>query len=544
MRRWFTLAAAALMTSQAAQGAIAAPVVDAPAGRVEGRESAGMRTFLGIPFAQPPVGNLRWRPPVPMPKWNGVRSATDFGPACYQPVSSLSTVYSPRAPLPMSEDCLTLNIWSPAKAKKAPVLVWIHGGALVTGSSREEMYDGSKLADRGLVVVSINYRLGVLGWLAHPQLSAENKDRLSGNYGLFDQIAALRWVKDNIGAFGGDASNVTIAGESAGALSVMFLMESPPAQGLFHKAIAERAYMITMPALRKGVFGQPSGEAIGEMLQAGLGKAGISELREIHAGDLTNLAAKLGFAPWGMVDGKILPEQMVTAFDSGQQSSVPILAGFNQGEIRSLTILAPKAPATAAAYEAQIRKNYGDLADAFLKLYPASDYRESILATTRDGLYGWTAERLVRDQARRGHPSYLYLFDHGYPAMDSAGLHAFHASELPYVFGTPDRLGPNWPKVPDTPGEKAMSEAMLDYWASFAAHGQPKAKGQADWPAYDATRAYMHFADKPKPERELMPGMFTLNEEVMCRRRAKGDQPWNWNVGLASPAMPPKVPGC
>ncbi len=544
MRRLVTLAATALLISQTANAAGTAPVVKAPAGAVQGMENAGTRTFFGIPYAQPPVGELRWRPPVPLAKWSGVRPASDFGPACFQPVSKIASVYTPAAPLPMSEDCLTLNVWAPAHAAKAPVFVWIHGGALVTGSSREQMYDGRKLAERGIVVVSINYRLGVLGWLAHPELSPENADMLSGNYGLMDQIAALRWIKDNIRSFGGDPLNVTIAGESAGALSVMFLMESPPAQGLFHKAVAQSAYMITMPELKKAAFGQPSGEAVGTMLQGGLGAKSIGDMRAIEPEALVASSAKLGYAPWAMVDGKYLPDQMVTSFDRGEQSGIPILAGFNQGEIRSLTILAPKAPETAADYEKEIRTRYGELADAFLKLYPASDYRESILATTRDGLYGWTAERLVRNQTARGAASFLYLFDHSYPAMDAAGLHAFHASELPYVFGTPDKLGPNWPKIPSTAGEPALSEAMLDYWASFAKDGKPRAKGQPDWPAYDGSRAFMHFADGPKPAQGMMPGMYELNEEVMCRRRAQGDQPWNWNVGLASPPMPPRAAGC
>jgi para-nitrobenzyl esterase len=520
------------------------PIVEAPAGALVGRTADVTRVFLGIPYAQPPVGELRWRPPLPLAKWNGQRQAAAFGPACYQPVSKLATVYSPPAPLPMSEDCLTLNVWAPANAKKAPVLVWIHGGALATGSSREGMYDGRKLADLGLVVVSINYRLGILGWLAHPELSAESNDQLSGNYGLLDQIAALHWVKDNIAAFGGDSSNVTIAGESAGALSVMFLMESPLALGLFHKAIAQSAYMITMPELKKSAFGQPSGEAVGMMVQKGLIASDIAALRAMDPEALTLAGSKVGFAPWAMVDGKVLPNQMVTAFDRGAQSRIPILAGFNQGEIRSLTILAPKAPATAADYEQGIRARYGELADAFLALYPASNYRESILATTRDGLYGWTAERLVRKQATVGQRAYLYLFDHGYPTMDAAGLHAFHGSELPYVFGTPDRLGPNWPKIPETAQEDALSAAMMDYWASFAATGTPKAKGQPDWPAFDGVRSYMHFADSPQPKHQLMPGMYELNEAVMCRRRAQGDQPWNWNVGLASPPLPPAAAGC
>jgi para-nitrobenzyl esterase len=533
-----TLAASVLMLSLPALAASGGPLVKAPGGTVQGKMDKGMRLFLGIPYAQPPVGALRWRPPLPLARWKGVRQATDFGPACYQPVSKVSTVYSPATPLPMSEDCLTLNIWAPANARKAPVLVWIHGGALSTGSSREDLYDGRKLAERGLVVVSINYRLGVLGWLAHPELSAESKEQLSGNYGLLDQVEALRWVKNNVAAFGGNPSNVTIAGESAGALSVMFLMQSPPARGLFHKAIAQSAYMITMPDLKKAAFGQPSGEALGKMLQQGLSSGSITAMREMEPGALTSSAAKLGYAPWAMVDGKILPDQMVTALDRGIQSAVPILAGFNQGEIRSLTILAPKAPASAADYAREIRARYGDLADAFLKLYPAADYRESILATTRDALYGWTAERLVRKQTAQGQRSYLYLFDHGYPAMEAAGLHAFHASELPYVFGTTDRSGPNWPKIPPTADEHALSEAMLDYWASFAARGKPTAKGRPAWPSFDGSRAYMHFAVKPEPAVQLMPGMYELNEEVMCRRRASGNQPWNWNVGLASPPLP------
>ena len=542
MFRFSILAAAALFASATpARGA--GPIVKAPAGTVQGTVEGGINIFRGIPFAEPPVGHLRWQPPVRMARWQGIRRATEFGPACYQPVSKLQTVYSPPSPLPLSEDCLTLNVWSPAKAKKAPVFVWIHGGALLTGSSREGMYDGVELAKRGIVFVSINYRLGVLGWLAHPDLSAESKDGVSGNYGLLDQVAALNWVKRNVAAFGGDPANVTIAGESAGALSVMLLMESPPAQGLFHKAIAQSAYMITMPELKNTAFGQPSGEAVGAMLQAGLKAGGIAAMRSIEPAALVDSSAKLGYMPWAAIDGKVLPEQMVTAFDQGKQSNVPILAGFNQGEIRSLTMLAPKAPATAADYEKEIRARYGDLADAFLKLYPAADYRESILAATRDGLYGWTAERLVRRQAKLGQPSYLYLFDHGYPAMEAAGLHAFHASELPYVFGTADRLGPNWPKVPDTPDEKALSNAMLDYWASFSATGKPTADNQPDWPAFDASRSYMRFAGKPRPEPGLMPGMYELNEEVMCRRRVDGSQPWNWNVGLASPPLPPKD-GC
>jgi len=218
--------------------AAADAVVDAPGGAVRGEAVGKIRVFRGIPFAMPPVGALRWQPPLQMPKWKGTRDATKFGPACVQPASRAQSIYTWDLPA-TSEDCLSLNIWAPTDARKAPVFVWIHGGSLTTGVGSDPLYDGAKFAERGIVVVSINYRMGVLGYLAHPALSAESRRNISGNYGLLDQVEALRWVKRNIAAFGGDASNVTIAGESAGALSVMYLMTSPEARGLFAKAIAE-----------------------------------------------------------------------------------------------------------------------------------------------------------------------------------------------------------------------------------------------------------------------------------------------------------------
>jgi len=538
LRTLLTLSCLALATPAMAQS------VDAPAGKLKGASANGINAFKGIPYALPPVKSRRWQPPVPQPKWNGVREATKFGAACIQPTSKTPSIYSPTTPLTTSEDCLTLNVWAPANAKNAPIFFWIHGGALVSGSSSEPTYDGQKLAERGVIVVSINYRLGVLGWLAHPALSAESAQHISGNYGLLDQVTALRWVHQNIGAFGGNAGNVTIAGESAGGLSVLYLMSSPAARGLFHKAIAQSSYMIPMPEVKAAVHGFPSGEAVGQMLQAGLQATDLAALRGMNPQTLTDTAAALGFAPWGMVDNYVLPQQMVTAFDEGKQAHVPVLAGFNQGEIRSLMMLAPKAPATAAEYEAKIRENYGELADAFLKLYPAADYKESILKTTRDSLYGWTAERIARKQAAVGQPAYLYLWDHGYPAMDDAGLHSFHASEIPYTFGAFTGVGPLWPKVPDTAEERGLSDAMINYWTSFAITGVPKAANAPAWPAFGAEHNYMHFTAAPAPEANFMPGMYALNEEVMCRRKATGKLPWHWNVGLMSPPLPPKAPGC
>ena len=204
-------------------------------------------------------------------------------------------------------------------------------------------------------------------------------------------------------------------------------------------------------------------------------------------------------------------------------------------------MLAPPVPADAATYEKEIRERYKDLADDFLKLYPSSNLQESIWATTRDSLYGWTAERLMVKQRALGVPSFLYLFDHGYPATDEKGLHAFHASELPYMFGNAGRTPPNWPKVPDTAAEKALSSAMVDYWASFARSGAPSAAGQPQWPAYGDARNYMAFEDVPKPKTHVFPGMYEFNEQVVCRRRAAGGIPWHWNVGLASPPLPPEA---
>lgn len=523
--------------------AAAGPVVDAPAGSVRGDDERGMRVFKGIPYATPPVGERRWRAPEPLPAWEGVREATKFGAACVQPKPRGPSIYGWDLPA-MSEDCLSLNIWAPAASDKAPVFVWIHGGALTSGSGGDPIYDGSALAKRGMVVVSINYRLGALGYLAHPELSAESADGVSGNYGLLDQIAALEWVKANIASFGGDPGNVTIAGESAGALSVMALMAAPRAHGLFHKAIAQSAYMVSAQALRETQHGTVPAEEQGRDLGAKIGASDLASLRAMDASAITEKTATTGFFPFITIDGKVLPRQLVDTFDRGEQAPVPILAGFNSGEIRSLRFLLPKAPGGAASYEAAARTAYGDLANAFLARYPAKNIEESMLAATRDAMYGWTAERLVSNQAALGQGAFYYYFDHGYPATEQWNLHAFHAAELPYIFGTATRTPPLWPKIPDTLTERRMADAMGDYWASFAATGTPRAKGQPDWPDYSDRRGFLHFADVPKAGHNLLPGTAALHEAVVCRRRAVGDIPWTWNVGIASPPLPPKVEGC
>lgn len=518
-----------------------APVVTTPQGRLAGATLAdGVRVFRGIRYAKPPIGAARWTPPVAAPAWKGTRDATVFGPACFQPKYPSASVYSDDPPT-MSEDCLSLNVWTPKAADKAPVMVWIHGGALSAGYSGSAMYEAANIAAKGVVVVSFNYRLGALGFLAHPGLSAESPHGVSGNYGLLDQIAALEWVKRNIAAFGGDPANVTIFGESAGGLSVMDLLASPLARGLYGKAIAESAYMINTPELKATAHGTPSGEAIGTLLATALKAPDVAALRALPPETLTTVAPKLGYTPLPTVDGWVLEKQLVDTFDAGEQAHVPLLAGFNSGEIRTLRRLAPPIPANAAQYEATIRANYGDLADAFLKLYPATALEDSVLAATRDGIYGWTAQRLAAKQTAAGQPAYLYYFDHSYPEADARKIPAFHASELPYVFGavrTRSMFVANWPKPPADPRETRLSDAILSYWTSFARTGVPTTPGAPLWPTYGKGGAYMAFRDGPVAGTDLLPGAYALSEEVVCRRRRAGDEPWLFNIGVAAGKIP------
>jgi para-nitrobenzyl esterase len=524
-----------LAVSPAAAAAPEGPQVTIAQGELRGAAEPGLRVFKGIPYALPPVGDRRWKPPAPPARWRGARDATRFGPSCLQPPVPAASVYAD-PPAATSEDCLTLNVWTPDRAVKAPVIVWIHGGSLRIGGSAEPLYDGAAFARRGVVFVSINYRLGVLGWLAAPALSAESPDRVSGNYGLLDQIAALRWVKGNIAAFGGDPGNVTVMGESAGALSVTYLLTSPLARGLFGKAILESANTRAVPELRSAVYGLSSAETIGGNLVHKLGAADLPALRAMDGATLTIAATKAGFAPQGTVDGHVLPHQVIDTFDRGEQARVPVLAGFNSGELRSQRVFLPKPPASATAYEQAIAARYGDLAPEFLRLYPASDIGESMLATLRDAVYGWATERIVRKQSAAGLPAYLYFFDHCYPAAKVRDLCNFHASELPFVFG---RIGagaalpPNWPR-PAGQADERLSNAMLDYWTSFASSGAPVAPGAPTWRPYSKGQSYMHFAATPEAAHDLLPGMAEMQEEVVKRRRAANRQ-WFVNVGVAAP---------
>lgn len=536
----------AMLATNSALSSDTAPIVQAPAGKVRGVPVDGLNIFKGIPYAQAPVGEMRWKPPAPLGAWDGVRDATQFGAACQQPGYPAGSIYAES--YKMSEDCLFLNIWSPAKAKNAPVFLWIHGGNLIRGSSSQGLFDGAALAKRGIVVVSINYRLGIFGYFAHRELSAESPEGISGNYGVQDQIAALQWVKRNIASFGGNAKNVTIAGESAGGLAILHMLASPRAHGLFSKAIVQSASLMNLPELKQERFGTPSAETLGDRIVTAAGVKGIKELRAIDGANLTAIATKAGFGSTAIVDGKIIPRQLIETFERGEQAKVPLMTGFTAGEVRTMRSILPGLPDAskfgAAEYEAAIRKNYGELADEFLRLYPASTMTDNIFAATRDGFFGWTSQRLVRDQAAIGKPAYLYYFDHGYPAADDAGNHAFHASEVPYMFGTIYNVTALWPQIPDTKVERDLSAAMVGYWSSFAKTGVPMAAGQPKWPVHGKAATYMHFAGKPQVEKGFKAGEYALHEQVVCRRRAAGNVPWNWNVGLTSPALPPAAKSC
>lgn len=445
-----------------------------------------------------------------------------------------------------SEDCLYLNVWAPEAAKPAPVMVFLHGGALITGDGGSPRYDGAKLARKGVVVVTINYRLGVFGFFSHPELSAESPHKASGNYGTLDQIAALRWVQQNIKAFGGDPTRVTIFGQSAGANSVSLLMASPLASGLFQRAIAQSGYLSAIPELRRPRFGFPAAEETGLQFGRGHGSPTLADLRAMPADALLTAAADNPNNTFGMsspvVDGWVQPAQLFETFEAGREAKAPLIAGFASGEVWSFDpgVLPPFA-LDAAEYETRVRAAYGDLADEFLRTYPPTAIKESSLAAARDAYFGWGTERLLQLHARNGRGAWLYHFDHVYPSAAQRGVGAFHSSDVPFVFANvgPGAIAPkNWPAPPSRPSDIAMSDTIMDYWVEFARTGRPAPAARPAWPAFtDPRGGYLAFRDgQAVPSTDLSPGMFEVQDAHMTRLRRNG-QPWTWlNIGV--PALP------
>jgi len=446
-----------------------------------------IKAFLGLPYAAPPVGDLRWKAPAPPAAWKGVRDASQFAHRCEQ--WPIWTDYLFLDPGP-SEDCLYLNVYAPAGAKpagKLPVMVWIHGGGYTAGAGSEPRYNGAALAAKGVVLVTINYRLGVFGFLASEDLAKEGGGS-AGNYALMDMVAALRWVKQNIAAFGGDAGNVTIFGESAGSFAVCTLMAAPDARGLFHKAIGE------------------SGAAFGNVLSLStlavraprdrqwtesLGAKNLAELRALPTDKVIEAASKkpVGwFSP--VIDGRFLPEGVAETYAAGKQAHVPTIIGWNRDE-RAGTL---SKGMTVEKWRAFAAEHFGKQAEQFLAAFPGNSDAEAVQSADRyttDAFIALGAWKWAEAQSQSGGaPVYRYRFD--LPATPSEthpeGKYAFHSDELEYVFGTLDaRHGATW-RLED----RRLSEQIAGYWTNFARTGDPNGKGLPHWPRYDTEKQLIH----------------------------------------------------
>jgi para-nitrobenzyl esterase len=508
----------AFMLTFLSSAAAAQPLVlDTPQGKLIGQLSASneaISVYRSIPYALPPVGDLRWKPAQPAPAWSGERIATDFSPDCIQsPYAEGSFFYRPARPA--SEDCLYLNVWTKAQAdEKRPVMVWIHGGALTRGSGAIPTYDGTNLANKDVVVVTLNYRLGVFGFMAHPELSEESAQNSAGNYGLLDQIQALHWVQENIAAFGGDPDNVTVFGESAGAWSVHLLTASPLASGLFHKAIAESgARLDTRVELKQETSAGVSAEAAGLALAQAVGATSLAELRAIPAHQLLSASEAARFRTDGIVDGWVIPEQPYAMFAAGRQNKVPVLLGFNSEEGTTLGA-GGNLPANDDAYISRIKGIYGDLSNEFLSVYPAEDIRKSTLDAFRDSTFGWNMVTWANLTSTVDEQAWLYFFTRRPPGPNADALGAYHAAEIAYVFDNVHTL------AAATEQDYQLADTMSDFWVSFARTGRPESAGQPTWqPWTDGQRNYMLLGDTVAAETDLLPTHWPLHDRIMAARR-------------------------
>ncbi len=421
-----------------------------------------VRIYKGIPYAAPPVGDLRWKAPKAAASWTGVKKADTFGTSCMQVPYPDNSPYATENSAKIGEDCLYLNVWTAAKSAKdkRPVMVWIHGGALTRGSGATPNYDGDKLAQKGVIVVTINYRLGIFGYFAHPELTKESDRNASGNYGFLDQVAALEWVQKNIYKFGGDPKNVTIFGESAGSWSVNVLAASPLTKGLFAKAIGESG----------GQFGPLTSLADAET--AGKRAGTLAELRAKSAAEVM----KIQTPTRTIVDGYFLPKDVSAIYAEGKQNDVPLLMGLNNDEGTPFTPASVKAD----GFKGTAKSRYGDQAEEYLKIYPVStddDAKKAYAAQARDSIFGWQMRTWARAQAQTGKSKvFMYYFSKVPPGEWGTKLGAYHASEISYVF---DNV-----KDP-TPADQKLEDVMSSYWVNFATTGDPNGKGLPKWPVYD-----------------------------------------------------------
>lgn len=479
------LLAAVLALAGAAAAASDAPRVQTSQGALEGVAQGTVEAFLGVPYALPPVGERRWRPPAPAARWDGVRPARSFGAACTQDPAKPWGPFTAEfvdLQVPMAEDCLFVNVWTPRSRPSGglPVLVWIHGGGFGSGAGSVPIYDGRRLAARGVVVVSVNYRLGTLGFLSHPALSAESPQKVSGNYGLLDLVAALQWVRAEVARFGGRPDLVTIAGQSAGAAAVQDLLAMPSAQGLFHRAIA-------LSGAGMGVRALPLAEAeqIGAQLMRDAGPADLAAMRALSADaahrikprfDMSAGVPRLVMAP--VVDGQVLPVDVETS-TAAWASPVPVLSGYMADEG---FVMGPP-PATPASFQAHVRQRYGAMADRFLAAYPHADDAQATASMRLIGRDRYMASLAIwaGRRAAVGQPVFGYVFSRALPGPDAGRFAAFHTAELPYLFGVLDRR-----LRPYGDADEAVSASVQDQVLAFMRDGrllpQPAARLDAEVP--------------------------------------------------------------
>lgn len=494
------------MLAAAPAAAQTAPIAKIDTGSLEGTRRGELIVFKGIPYAAPPVGERRWRPPAPAAAWPGMRKAAEFGADC---VHSRRDWEADREGAPMREDCLFLNVWAPAKPPKggAPVMFWIHGGSFTAGSGAQAIYDGARLAERGVVVVTINYRLGRFGFFAHPALTAEAGNEATGNWGMMDMLAALKWVQRNIAAFGGNPGNVTIFGESAGGGAVNQMMVMPAARGLFHRAIAQSG------GGRDDGTTLAAAEAKGKAFAASAGVGGddLAALRAIPEekvrGNMTLTNPESATYSGPMIDGKVIPGRGDTAFVNGKQAAVPYLAGANSYEIG----FAPEA--MRKPFTAMLGMALGP-AQAGVKTAYGSDaaYEQNLVG---DLMFNEPARFLAGLTAANG--SWLYLFDYVPEAKRASEPGAVHGSEVSYVFGTNGAMG-----EPVSDADRAMAKLMGDYWVAFAKAGDPNGGGRAAWPRYQTARPVRLRlgAAGAVPESAALPALDALAKIADAKREA------------------------
>jgi para-nitrobenzyl esterase len=492
----------------------AAPdVVSVDGGKISGTSSAGVRGFKGIPFAAPPVGELRWKAPQPVVAWSGVKTADAFGPQCMQSPYPAGSPYATAAAA-TSEDCLYLNVWTAAPANaKQPVMVWIHGGAWTRGSGSIASYDGSTLAQKGVVVVTTNYRLGVFGFMAHPELTAESPNHSSGNYAILDHVAALKWVQKNIAAFGGDPSRVTIFGESAGSWSVNVVQATPLAKGLFHRAIGESGGQFARTARLADA------EKGGVSLASAVGANSLKALRAVPAEKLNAIQA---FRTGVNVDGWVLPDEVRTIFAQKKHSDVPVLVGSNANEWTTLSSAATF-PKTIDDYRKRIEAQFPGLTKEIDAAYPVkseSDIAEAMLGMGRDTTFTLEMRTWARMVTAGGRKAYLYQFTRVPPSPNAKEWGAYHAAEIPYVFGTLKNRP--WPF---TETDFTLSNTMSSYWTNFATTGDPNGGSLPKWSAYDAgSEPYMDLGDKVQLRNHLLKAQLDALESIQQQRRPTTQQ--------------------